>query len=750
MEGSGNYRGNIVKWLPFMSSDLESWFNHIVTLHEAMDKCARDIAMIIEDVQGSMSISDKEVFLRQQTKQLGTLVQTYSSIWSDKKQLAIANQVYKYKIEYLSSRVKRSLNIVAKFCRNLIFEIIVDCCKDEGNFTRLLFGLIQSYNDALDLDCNVSSESTSVNIYSNDCPSMLEPLKKISITRILQVLAKNKAEENCHELIDCLLMNYQPRSEENLKSSQSWDVEMSENSSIEIYRALTKHMTPPGDPPAATEENIADQTEPTSSGNIESIESLVDNQTLQVDKLMDAIRDVYPQLFGLENIKYDCRGETKVRRSALTRLSDYYQHVAWAAISGILDHVVLWWSPEGLAARHSQGAHHLKDWLRRFIQTNEISSSVRPALLNLCDALGCHVTATGWDELFRLAYIASFECSSKPFSSEGTDTGQMFAELFQLLVTLSNECEIGGEWVVGAPLVELPLSEQIIVLHRLDHSVHTMRLWAIQESKLIAHTWDLETFFLLVKGDLVACIDELSYLKLSDHTSALSINATSVEVYVCAKMRAKIVSEVNANIQLLKETPIKCINTLATICRVVSLANLHMCFPISKYWRRNSSAVVAVGPTPYVETYLQRVLLPVLEVIEDHEVSNMVLKIMCEAWLDYIYLHRIKFSEFGALQLLTDFAHVSRWVTDCPIISQTVKGHLLKNELLRRCEGVGRLLLRHPGEAIAMQKQSRTNENGSPQSLGLERMPAEMYVPNQQQWLELRASKSYKLYCCTD
>lgn len=44
-----------------MSSELETWFTHIVTLNEAMDKCARDIAMIIEDVQGAMSIANKEV-----------------------------------------------------------------------------------------------------------------------------------------------------------------------------------------------------------------------------------------------------------------------------------------------------------------------------------------------------------------------------------------------------------------------------------------------------------------------------------------------------------------------------------------------------------------------------------------------------------------------------------------------------------------------------------------------------------------
>ncbi|KAF3426589.1 hypothetical protein E2986_02670 [Frieseomelitta varia] len=275
-----------------------------------------------------------------------------------------------------------------------------------------------------------------------------------------------------------------------------------------------------------------------------------------------------------------------------------------------------------------------------------------------------------------------------PINMRGSDTGQMFVELFQLLVRLSNECEAGGEWVIGAPLMELPLSEQIVVLHRLDHSVHTARLWIVQEAKIIAHTWELDVFFLLVKGDIVNCLEELSYLKLADHTNTLSTNSVSVQ-----------------------KCSAKCVDILAKICRVVSLANLHMCFPRSSYWRKGSD-VAPVAASLYVEPYFdiystEKVLLPVLEVIEDPETSNMILKIMCEAWLDYIYLHRIKFSEYGALQLLTDFAYVSKWVTDCPIISQNVRDQLLKNEVLRRCEGVGRLLLRHPGEAISMRKRLR-------------------------------------------
>lgn len=89
-----------------------------------------------------------------------------------------------------------------------------------------------------------------------------------------------------------------------------------------------------------------------------------------------------------------------------------------------------------------------------------------------------------------------------------------YIDVFHLLVTLSNQCEMGGEWVMGAPLIELPLSEQIIVLHRMDHSVHTMRLWSLQEARIIAHTWKFEVFFRLVKDDISNCLEILSHLKV--------------------------------------------------------------------------------------------------------------------------------------------------------------------------------------------------------------------------------------------
>lgn len=42
------------------------------------------------------------------------------------------------------------------------------------------------YNDILDIDIDVSMDA-STNVFCNNCPYMLEPMKKISVTRILQV-----------------------------------------------------------------------------------------------------------------------------------------------------------------------------------------------------------------------------------------------------------------------------------------------------------------------------------------------------------------------------------------------------------------------------------------------------------------------------------------------------------------------------------------------------------------------------------
>lgn len=146
-------------------------------------------------------------------------------------------------------------------------------------------------------------------------------------------------------------------------------------------------------------------------------------------------------------------------------------------------------------------------------------------------------------------------------------------------------------------------------------------------------------------------------------------------------------------------------------------------------------------------------------------VGGLVLRIACESWLDHIYTHRIKFSEWGALQLLTDFGAVPTWLCERVSLPTELRAALLRHEVLRRCEGVGRLLLRRPGERVAMTATglpaapgptatvhpalaAPTGRFGQPSAgqggegaAPADTMPAEMYVPNQEQWLELRAPR---------
>lgn len=100
--------------------------------------------------------------------------------------------------------------------------------------------------------------------------------------------------------------------------------------------------------------------------------------------------------------------------------------------------------------------------------------------------------------------------------------------------------------------------------------------------------------------------------------------------------------------------------------------------------------------------FLDRILTPILIATDDHVISNMILQIMCESWLDHIYMNKYKFSHHGACQLLCDFGYIATWIMKCSVASQTMRKKMIRNEVLRRCEGVGRLLLRCPGEQIKM------------------------------------------------
>lgn len=148
--------------------------------------------------------------------------------------------------------------------------------------------------------------------------------------------------------------------------------------------------------------------------------------------------------------------------------------------------------------------------------------------------------------------------------------------------------------------------------------------------------------------------------------------------------------------------------------------------------------------------HLDELYLPVVNATQLPEILSLVLQIMCEAWLDHIYMKRIRFSRVGAQNLQCDFDGVSAWLADCAAVRPEQRDTLGRHEVLRMCEGVAKILLRKPDDVISMvqsEMRAAVKSMARPEQPQLDaagaggaaQLPPEMFVPNQQRWLELRA-----------
>lgn len=70
----------------------------------------------------------------------------------------------------------------------------------------------------------------------------------------------------------------------------------------------------------------------------------------------------------------------------------------------------------------------------------------------------------------------------------------------------------------------------------------------------------MAAFFKVTHSDIVNCLTELNTLRLTDYTMEIEKGGLDVHVEVCAKMRAKLASEVKENIQKLKVQNHVCVN----------------------------------------------------------------------------------------------------------------------------------------------------------------------------------------------
>lgn len=127
--------------------------------------------------------------------------------------------------------------------------------------------------------------------------------------------------------------------------------------------------------------------------------------------------------------------------------------------------------------------------------------------------------------------------------------------------------------------------------------------------------------------------------------------------------------------------------------------------------------------------------LPILESTKDIEILSRTLKIICECLLENIYNNQIKFSMCGALNLLKDVEAIAEWIENCKEVPDIHREKLMKHEVLRYCEGVGKILLREPEEVISMfpsptkaKRMASSTEDGEHDKMSLTLLRSFLYL----------------------
>ncbi|CAG9788210.1 unnamed protein product [Diatraea saccharalis] len=683
--------------------------------------------------------------------------------------------------------------VMLQAINGLIHTILSNCLhrEDSRKMIESCLSLVSIHNQLLGL--SYKKFAAKFNVCSNTYPNTISETKNITLTKIVQILAKSRVEINCHRLINCLVKVYKPEDNSDNESGSSTA------ESLEIYHTLTKHITPPTSTVSRemslekrreafienkkakmkqarslidlknqhnkklseilngqnsdcdvtyasllTNECILDMF-----NNEDNVNAILQSEELYIEILLDTVANMSPNLLGNNGTRKLKSGRMQASKKAAHKVTEYYQNVLWGDVGSCLEHLLLWWSAFPLAIRSPNTSQNLREWLFGTFNVNNTPELILSALRILADALGCHVTTTSWDKHFGATLTTNLKPTSLKghpdlslYITECTTSGAHFAIMLQELVRLNNQCEVTWDYILGAPLEDLPIVEQIPILHRLDHSIHTYRLWCVGETRRLSNAWDMGGFFRVAHNDMRTCTEQLQDLRFADHTATIEDGKIGVHENVCAKMREKLVSEVKANIQKLKEATDEIMSVLSSVCATTSLAHLTMIFPSNAAWRRITCTDPAFSV--YVHDFLDKMLLPVVNATQDITTLNMVLRIMCESWLHHIYVAKVRFSKEAAAQLLTDFNEVRNWLNECKSLSSAARKQMLQNEVLRRCEGVGRLLLHAPGDLISMQDSTmqsahQIRRDASESECGEQLMPAEMYVPNQKQWLQLRA-----------
>ncbi|KAG5685028.1 hypothetical protein PVAND_014231 [Polypedilum vanderplanki] len=770
---------NIAKWLPKQNNDMNKIFIETRNIERELRILGKMFATVVNYTKNPEN--GFQDLLDQGNKVLSDSASTFfklyrmSSSSSDKN---VERSSFKVLLNKKAIQIRQNLKR-RHFQLIMIFTKLIKLMLCNGVF-EAAFQMCSLLNTAVILTLQNTKSASGTLVISNTFPPLLSNPRVMHIHSLLQMVTRYRTEQCCESLISCLLAT--------CKAEMNDETE-SDDSSLEIYLALTEQLTeadiakqklrllqekqamqnqkqqmaimprpqqksirvrPIIKPSTITD--ISEDAEPTLNyfDNLvkesQHKEAFIRTESDDTELLHDLIRveEIFLATMIAKCLKL-CPSafENEITKEEIMALISRASKFLWTNVGATLEHFLLWWSQFPLACRPVSCTKYLREYLM-LIQPEDAPEPILSTLKSLGEILTVHVAGTCWDKDFRMCLVLSshkvdqeYEKTSEFYIPEeqliGTTAGYFWAELIQTLVRITNSCD-----KAGTIANELPIVEQIPVLHRLDHSIHTMRLWANTKAKELCAEWNMNFFFRLIHNDMSGiCLERLNEVRAP---VLVAENPLEVHIQVNVALRSKLTEEIKENTIKVKSTCNECIDILAAICETTSLATLSLYFPPHRVWLCDT---LNKQCSEYIGIYLNVMYFPIAEATKDLEILNLTLKIICECLLENIYNNKIKFSMCGALNLLKDIEAIGEWIENCNEFPDTYREKLMKHEVLRYCEGVGKILLREPEEVISMfpsptkAKRMATDEEEDKAPL-----PAEMFVPNQQRWLELRARRS--------
>ncbi|KAH8312619.1 hypothetical protein KR044_011687 [Drosophila immigrans] len=609
-------------------------------------------------------------------------------------------------------------------------------------------------------------EEMHANVCSNMYPALLMSLKNIDFGFVLQIVAQTRVEQNALDLVFGLFnmgeqdawREHQQQQQNNESTSSSLEILRTLNisfaagdyqpycESAQDYNALQLPSTSGAAAGVGTEAEARDDAQDHQSLRCKHTESFLQKERVFIAQLIAKATEICPTIFDSRKA-----GEVDMNAYIVRGL-----RLLWSYVGIILDHILLWWIDTPMSCYNLTHIDSIRCWLYHQ-NVNDIPEPVFSTLRGIGEILTGFMCNNIWDQLFRLTLISSSNPSrlvhqvveqyrDAPKNEHGTPTGTVWISVFSNLVNLSNQYFSNTDAHNNSSL--LPVAEQIPILHRLDHSVHSMRLWVTEQAKLLCCEWKMDRFFQILEHDVKLCLCVFTTFKLPKLTADLS----DILMLVCVALRTKLITESTNNIDLLKKTTDECVQILSAVCRILSLANFTLCFPAANHWQR--SVYNEEEKSLYVGYVLDEIFLPSIRATKDIVILKLILKLICEAWLDFIYQKRIRFSVNGALRLLNDFDDVREWILSCTLLDDQQLEKLSNHEVLRMCKGVGKILLRKPEDIISITQSPKFDKKSQDANAQDTQLPSEMFVSNQKHWLQLRANggNGFPLLklCCGD